>query len=92
MKLLRMHRRGYKNSSNCHERRKYENVNECNYHIIIIHRSEIEFLEQAVIKEREKYQLSTQALSSGLSAIPVMTVNDSVIYFLSQKNQKSSIS
>lgn len=30
-------------------------------------------------KEREKYQLSTQAMSSGLSAIPVMTVNDSVI-------------
>ena len=30
-------------------------------------------------KEREKYQLSTQALSSGLSAIPVMTVNDTVI-------------
>lgn len=41
-------------------------------------RSEIEFLEQAVIKEREKYQLSTQAISSGLSAIPVMTINDSV--------------
>lgn len=42
-------------------------------------RTEIEFLEQAVSKEREKYQLSTQALSAGLSAIPVMAINDSVI-------------
>jgi Bardet-Biedl syndrome 7 protein len=42
-------------------------------------RSEIEFLEQAVAREREKYQLSTQAMSSGLSAIPVMAINDSVI-------------
>lgn len=42
-------------------------------------RSEIEFLEQTVSKEREKYQLSTQAMSAGLSAIPVMIVNDSVI-------------
>ena len=42
-------------------------------------RSEIEYLEQAVAKEREKYQLSTQAMSSGLSAIPVMAINDSVI-------------
>lgn len=48
----------------------------CQCHIF---RAEIEFLEQAVTKEREKYQLSTQALSSGLSAIPVMTVNDTVI-------------
>lgn len=31
-----------------------------------------------MVKEREKYQHSTQAISSGLSAIPVMTVNDSV--------------
>lgn len=42
-------------------------------------RSEIDFLEQAVAKEREKYQLSTQAMSSGLSAIPVMAINDTVI-------------
>ena len=42
-------------------------------------RTEIEILEQAVTKEREKYQHSTQALSSGLSAIPVMAINDSVI-------------
>jgi hypothetical protein len=36
-------------------------------------------LEQAVAKEREKYQLSTQAMSSGLSAIPVMAINDTVM-------------
>lgn len=41
-------------------------------------RSEVEFLEQAVAKEREKYQMSTQVMSSGLSAIPVMAINDSV--------------
>jgi hypothetical protein len=47
-----------------------------NYHTI--NRAEIESIEQAVAKEREKYQLSTQAMSSGLSAIPVMAINDSV--------------
>lgn len=41
-------------------------------------RAEIEGIEQTVSKEREKYQLSTQAISSGLSAIPVMTINDAV--------------
>lgn len=46
-------------------------------------RSEIEFLEKSVTQEREKYQLSTQAMSSGLSAIPVMAINDSVISVIS---------
>jgi hypothetical protein len=46
-------------------------------------RSEIDYLEQAVGREREKYQLSTQAMSSGLSAIPVMAINDSVTTFMS---------
>lgn len=62
-----------------------------NYHKIIIRflpthehhpvnnvRAEIEGIEQTVTREREKYQLSTQAISSGLSAIPVMTINDAV--------------
>ncbi|XP_070507976.1 BBSome complex member BBS7-like [Chironomus tepperi] len=41
-------------------------------------KAEIDYIEQAVLKEREKYKISTQALSSGLSAIPVMTVNDTI--------------
>jgi hypothetical protein len=56
----------------------FHEYKKCNYHKSLDCRSEIEFLEQAVTREREKYQQSTQAMSSGLSAIPVMTVNDSV--------------
>ncbi|XP_019539805.2 Bardet-Biedl syndrome 7 protein homolog [Aedes albopictus] len=42
-------------------------------------RAEIYELEQAITRERERYQLSTQALSTGLSAIPMLPVNDSMI-------------
>lgn len=41
-------------------------------------KNEVNDLEQNAAKEREKYQMSTQALSSGLSAIPILSVNDSV--------------
>lgn len=39
---------------------------------------EIEELEQKVQRERERYQLSTQSMSDGLSAIPILPINDSV--------------
>ncbi|XP_049544780.1 Bardet-Biedl syndrome 7 protein-like [Anopheles darlingi] len=39
-------------------------------------KTEIYELEQTIAKERERYQLSTQALSTGLSAIPMLPVND----------------
>ncbi|XP_058065445.1 Bardet-Biedl syndrome 7 protein homolog [Anopheles bellator] len=42
-------------------------------------RAEIYELEQTIAKERERYQLSTQAMSSGLSAIPMLPVNDSFV-------------
>uniref|UniRef100_A0A182QGI9 Bardet-Biedl syndrome 7 protein homolog n=1 Tax=Anopheles farauti TaxID=69004 RepID=A0A182QGI9_9DIPT len=42
-------------------------------------RAEIYELEQTIGKERERYQLSTQALSSGLSAIPMLPINDSFV-------------
>uniref|UniRef100_A0A182MRP1 Bardet-Biedl syndrome 7 protein homolog n=1 Tax=Anopheles culicifacies TaxID=139723 RepID=A0A182MRP1_9DIPT len=42
-------------------------------------RAEIYELEQTIAKERERYQLSTQALSSGLSAIPMLPINDSFV-------------
>ncbi|GAB0099000.1 Bardet-Biedl syndrome 7 protein homolog [Sergentomyia squamirostris] len=42
-------------------------------------RSEISELESRVAREREKYQQSTQAMSSGLSAIPMLNVNDSMV-------------
>lgn len=42
-------------------------------------RAEIYELEQAIARERERYQLSTQALSTGLSAIPMLPVNDSML-------------
>ena len=45
------------------------------------YRAEIESLEQAVTKERARYQMSTQALSSGLSAISLLPINDSVCFF-----------
>lgn len=43
---------------------------------------EIIDLEKRINKERDKYQSSTQALSSGLSAIPILAVNDSVNYLI----------
>ncbi|EAA00146.3 Bardet-Biedl syndrome 7 protein-like [Anopheles arabiensis] len=42
-------------------------------------RAEINELEQTIAKERERYQLSTQALSSGLSAIPMLPINDAFL-------------
>uniref|UniRef100_A0A8W7PJF4 Bardet-Biedl syndrome 7 protein homolog n=1 Tax=Anopheles coluzzii TaxID=1518534 RepID=A0A8W7PJF4_ANOCL len=42
-------------------------------------RAEIYELEQTIAKERERYQLSTQALSSGLSAIPMLPINDAFL-------------
>lgn len=39
---------------------------------------EIDELEQKVQRERERYQLSTQSMSDGLSAIPILPINDSV--------------
>ncbi|KAL9702503.1 hypothetical protein quinque_006021 [Culex quinquefasciatus] len=42
-------------------------------------RAEIYELEQAITRERERYQQSTQALSTGLSAIPMLPVNDSML-------------
>ncbi|XP_053685731.1 Bardet-Biedl syndrome 7 protein homolog [Sabethes cyaneus] len=42
-------------------------------------KAEIYELEQAITRERERYQVSTQALSTGLSAIPMLPVNDSMI-------------
>lgn len=41
-------------------------------------KSEIHELELKVAKERERYQLSTQSHSIGISAIPMLPVNDSV--------------
>nr|CAD7256790.1 unnamed protein product [Timema shepardi] len=39
-------------------------------------RTEIEEIEQKVIKERERYQDATQDKSDGLSAIPYISIND----------------
>jgi hypothetical protein len=44
-----------------------------------VHRSEIEDLQTRVSQERDKYQASTQGVSStGYSAIPYFAVNDKV--------------
>lgn len=43
-----------------------------------LYREEIRELEVKVQKERDRYKQSTQSMSSGLSAIPVLAVNDSV--------------
>lgn len=32
-------------------------------------------------KERERYQHSTQSMSDGISAIPILPINDSVIVY-----------
>nr|CAD7410633.1 unnamed protein product [Timema poppensis] len=42
-------------------------------------RTEIEEIEQKVIKERERYQDATQDKSDGLSAIPYISINDKMI-------------
>lgn len=44
----------------------------------VLFRNEIEDLEHKVARERERYQISTQSMSDGISAIPMMPVNDSV--------------
>lgn len=41
-------------------------------------REEIHELELKVQKERERYKMSTQSMSPGLSAIPMMPINYSV--------------
>nr|CAD7403391.1 unnamed protein product [Timema cristinae] len=42
-------------------------------------RTEIEEIEQKVIKERERYQDATQDKSDGLSAIPYISINDKAV-------------
>lgn len=44
----------------------------------MINREEIRDIELKVQRERERYKLSTQALSSGFSAIPMMPINSAV--------------
>lgn len=41
-------------------------------------REEIQELETKVQRERERYKMSTQSMSPGLSAIPMLPVNHSV--------------
>lgn len=43
-----------------------------------IFREEIRDLESKVQRERERYKLSTQTLSGGFSAIPMMPINSAV--------------
>lgn len=45
-------------------------------------REEIHELELKVQKERERYKMSTQSMSPGLSAILMMPVNHSVNHFI----------
>lgn len=47
---------------------------------MFFHREEIRDLEMKVQRERERYKLSTQTLSSGFSAIPMMPINSAVEY------------
>lgn len=54
------------------------------------YRAEVESLEEAVSKERARYQMSTQALSSGLSAISLLPINDSVKIDIQKYFQKSA--
>lgn len=44
----------------------------------IYRRNEIEDLQNVAIRERERYKESTQLMSDGISAIPMLPVNDSV--------------
>lgn len=46
--------------------------------MLFIYREEIKEIEQKVQKERERYKLSTQSMSAGLSAIPMISINDTV--------------
>lgn len=41
-------------------------------------RNEVEEMRMKVMKEREKYQMSTQSYGESLSAIPLLTVKYSV--------------
>lgn len=43
-------------------------------------RSEIEDLQQRVLRERDQYQAATQSAFPGISAVPFFSVNDKVIY------------
>lgn len=49
-----------------------------------IFRAEIEDLQNAAIRERDRYKESTQLMSDGISAIPMLPVNDSVSIFVSK--------
>lgn len=49
-----------------------------------IFRAEIEDLQNAAIKERDRYKESTQLMSDGISAIPMLPVNDLVSFFVSK--------
>lgn len=51
----------------------------CNILKKLYYRSEIEDLEQKVSREREKYQLSTQEDSIGISTIPPLNIKDKVL-------------
>lgn len=44
------------------------------------YREEIRDLESKVQKERERYKLSTQTVSGGFSAIPMMPINSAVCF------------
>lgn len=44
-------------------------------------RIEIEDLQNLAIRERERYKESTQLMSDGISAIPMLPVNDAVRNF-----------
>lgn len=44
----------------------------------VFFREEIRELESKVQKERERYKLSTQTISGGFSAIPLMPINSAV--------------
>lgn len=60
------------------KRREVSNVLVYNF----LCRCEIDAIEQKVMKERERYQQATQSKSDGLSAIPFISVNDKVIFYL----------
>lgn len=50
--------------------------------LMFICREEIKEIEQKVQKERDRYKLSTQSMSAGLSAIPMISINDTVYIIL----------
>lgn len=51
------------------------------FNLLFNYREEIRELEMKVQRERERYKLSTQTLSGGFSAIPMMPINSAVIVF-----------